>query len=342
VHIADRPIGQDLATLVGLFAFDDALAETVHRLYGQPAASTRTPAAAARPEPGPLADRGPFRTPTPTRDELERLCDLGVLSDTGGNPTVAAIGDAIEAGWQWREREARALFEARQWEAAAQHAHFLATASAMAADVSVIRPSDEDEWFAEAILRVRHAVNAVPPVPAPLVRMAASWTAADVQLTNIARNGATMASTCDWSRLTQFRERAYEGAVIQALPGSTLSEGRVALRLSVLDDDLTLIPTSVTTGTGITVVRSRQFANFARHFIAREARPVVLTGAPDLEPLAMAVLRLLAAGAKDDAIARKLAVSDRTVRRLIAMLMRELAAESRFQLGLRAARAGLV
>jgi DNA-binding NarL/FixJ family response regulator len=56
----------------------------------------------------------------------------------------------------------------------------------------------------------------------------------------------------------------------------------------------------------------------------------------------MAVLRLLAAGAKDDAIARKLAVSDRTVRRLIAMLMRELAAESRFQLGLRAVRAGLV
>ena len=345
VHIADRPVGEDLATLVGLFGLDDALAETVHGLYGEPPAAASTRAASLpvpTPRALPLSDRRSLGRHGLTRDVLDHLCDLGLVTNDDGRLAVAAVGDAIEAGWLWRESEAAALVEARGWEAAAQHAHFLATASLMAADITVIRPSDEDAWFAEAILRVRHAVNAVPPVPAPLVRMAASWTWADVELTNIARNGSTMASTCDVSRLTQFRERAYEGAVIDALPGSTLAQGRVALRVSVFDDDLTLIPTNVTTGSGITVVRSRRFANFARHYIVRETRPVVLAGTPDIEPVAMEVLRLLAAGAKDDAIARRLAVSDRTVRRLIAGLMRDLAADSRFQLGLRAARAGLI
>ncbi|WP_433411713.1 LuxR C-terminal-related transcriptional regulator [Microtetraspora malaysiensis] len=53
-----------------------------------------------------------------------------------------------------------------------------------------------------------------------------------------------------------------------------------------------------------------------------------------------AVLRLLATGAKDDAIARGLGVSTRTVTRLVGELTTMLGAGSRFQAGVRAARLG--
>ncbi|WGY02391.1 LuxR C-terminal-related transcriptional regulator [Nocardioides sp. QY071] len=52
------------------------------------------------------------------------------------------------------------------------------------------------------------------------------------------------------------------------------------------------------------------------------------------------LLTLLAAGLTDDAIARELGVSDRTVRRRLAHLQEVLGAASRFQLGVQAARNG--
>lgn len=53
-----------------------------------------------------------------------------------------------------------------------------------------------------------------------------------------------------------------------------------------------------------------------------------------------ALLRLLSLGVKDEAAARHMGVSVRTVRRQIADLMRRLEAESRFQAGIRAAHLG--
>ncbi|MGP3921067.1 LuxR C-terminal-related transcriptional regulator [Nonomuraea sp. 10N515B] len=55
-----------------------------------------------------------------------------------------------------------------------------------------------------------------------------------------------------------------------------------------------------------------------------------------------AVLRMLAAGQKDSAIARSMGVSTRTVTRLVSELTAMLGASSRFQAGVRAARLGLL
>ena len=54
------------------------------------------------------------------------------------------------------------------------------------------------------------------------------------------------------------------------------------------------------------------------------------------------MLAMLAAGLKDEAIARYLGVSLRTVRRRVATLMEELGAHTRFQLGSAAERRGLL
>lgn len=55
-----------------------------------------------------------------------------------------------------------------------------------------------------------------------------------------------------------------------------------------------------------------------------------------------AILQCLNAGMKDDAIARQLGISERTVRRRVADLAARLGAASRFQIGAQAARRGWV
>jgi DNA-binding NarL/FixJ family response regulator len=64
---------------------------------------------------------------------------------------------------------------------------------------------------------------------------------------------------------------------------------------------------------------------------------------PDPSPLPRnaVVLRLLADGLTDDAVARRIGVSVRTVRNDVASVMVSLGARSRFQAGVRAARLGL-
>jgi DNA-binding CsgD family transcriptional regulator len=58
--------------------------------------------------------------------------------------------------------------------------------------------------------------------------------------------------------------------------------------------------------------------------------------------LKSSIIGLLAAGLTDDAIARRVGMSERTLRRHIAALMRDMSAESRFQAGVAVARAGLI
>ncbi|MFC4066929.1 helix-turn-helix transcriptional regulator [Actinoplanes subglobosus] len=60
------------------------------------------------------------------------------------------------------------------------------------------------------------------------------------------------------------------------------------------------------------------------------------------DELKRAVIRLLAAGAKDDFIARRLSISVRTCRRHIAEILDELQATSRFQAGVLLARNGML
>ncbi|MFF1902540.1 LuxR C-terminal-related transcriptional regulator [Kitasatospora sp. NPDC058218] len=70
--------------------------------------------------------------------------------------------------------------------------------------------------------------------------------------------------------------------------------------------------------------------------------PELLAGSGGMTDRHDMVLRLLAAGLTDAAIARKLEVSERTVRRLVAELTADLGAESRFQAGVHAARLGRI
>jgi DNA-binding CsgD family transcriptional regulator len=65
-----------------------------------------------------------------------------------------------------------------------------------------------------------------------------------------------------------------------------------------------------------------------------------MIGAPGSGSRHREVVRLLASGLTDEAIARKLGLSDRTVRRIVADLMQQIGAESRFQAGVKMVRLG--
>jgi DNA-binding NarL/FixJ family response regulator len=68
-----------------------------------------------------------------------------------------------------------------------------------------------------------------------------------------------------------------------------------------------------------------------------QALPVVQESASDVDAR---LLTLLTAGLKDEAIARQLGLSGRTVRRRIAALMELVGARTRFQAGVYSARRG--
>ena len=74
------------------------------------------------------------------------------------------------------------------------------------------------------------------------------------------------------------------------------------------------------------------------HEVLDRATPI--SGVRTVTQARRAILTMLAVGSKDEAIARKLDVSTRTVRRTVAAMMEECGAENRFQLAVAAVRLG--
>ncbi len=121
---------------------------------------------------------------------------------------------------------------------------------------------------------------------------------------------------------------------------------RVPARVMIMDRTLAVVTED---GPHVRVVRTSplldSFCQLAdrlwdRAAEVRAGRP--LMHQPDHRPRSETVLQLLADGLTDDAIARRIGVSVRTVRADVATLMANLDARSRFQAGLRAAQLGLL
>ncbi|HCU95486.1 MAG TPA: LuxR family transcriptional regulator [Actinobacteria bacterium] len=141
--------------------------------------------------------------------------------------------------------------------------------------------------------------------------------------------------------MAQMTGLAALGALVRTAP-------RVPPVLMICDQQAALIPLEPAgPGTGAVHVREPAIvaalaATFASTWQA--ATPLAGTHPPagpaDLTASERALLRLLAGGLTDDAAARRLGVSARTVRRQVAVLMAKLGAASRFQAGRKAAERG--
>ncbi|MFG2572551.1 LuxR C-terminal-related transcriptional regulator [Streptomyces sp. NPDC048481] len=120
------------------------------------------------------------------------------------------------------------------------------------------------------------------------------------------------------------------------------------LRMILFDYDLAVLPINPhDSGEGAFAVHGQALVrslhalyDYCWHTSA-PFRPLAAHGA-DLDSQDLAVLRMLADGVKDEAIARHLGVSSRTLSRLMTGLLDRLGAQTRFQAALRVAELGLL
>ena len=140
----------------------------------------------------------------------------------------------------------------------------------------------------------------------------------------------------DGDRLDRVRELADHGEQPRLLP-------EVPMKLAVADHEVALLPLSMEAAdhSAVVVRPSTLLRALASLFESLWRRALPIVGSDEAETGDdREVVRMLAAGLTDDAIARRLAVSTRTVRRRVARLADELDATSRFQAGVQAARRG--
>ncbi|WP_314617480.1 LuxR C-terminal-related transcriptional regulator [Streptomyces stackebrandtii] len=139
--------------------------------------------------------------------------------------------------------------------------------------------------------------------------------------------------------------RAHLGELLPA-GGQVRTTNEVRDRFLVFDRKTAFIPAGE--GDAIAVVYDGAVAAFLAGLHARvwESAFDFDSGAPGyagtMGDLKATLLDLLASGAKDEVIARRVGMSERTLRRHVATIMQDLSASSRFQAGVLAARTGLV
>jgi DNA-binding CsgD family transcriptional regulator len=118
------------------------------------------------------------------------------------------------------------------------------------------------------------------------------------------------------------------------------------MKLLIADDDRALLPldpAEAAAGISLVVHRSGLLDALLSVFetLWRLAVPVTADGrAEQLDPRSREILTLMAAGATDEAIARRVGLSRRSVVRQTSMLLERLGATTRFQAGVQAARRG--
>ncbi|MCX5195912.1 helix-turn-helix transcriptional regulator [Streptomyces sp. NBC_00249] len=136
-----------------------------------------------------------------------------------------------------------------------------------------------------------------------------------------------------------------------ALGGEYRTAHELFGRLIVFDDTVAFLPTDTVTS-GAVVVREPHLIAYLRSLFeqawthATEFVDPAALGAEGLERVARDIdttlLKLLAAGLKDETIARRLGMSLRTVRRHVADILETLGAQNRFQAAVIATRNGLL
>ncbi len=119
------------------------------------------------------------------------------------------------------------------------------------------------------------------------------------------------------------------------------------VRMIVLDRTVALIPLPAEDGEGAAIVRDPVVLDFMAHIfehVWEVARPVddIAYDEAVYSEIELAILSDLAGGRTDEAIARRLGIATRTLRRYLSSLFERFGVETRFQLGIAAMRAGLL
>ncbi|MEV7185429.1 LuxR C-terminal-related transcriptional regulator [Kitasatospora sp. NPDC093102] len=125
----------------------------------------------------------------------------------------------------------------------------------------------------------------------------------------------------------------------------------VPLRMIVIDSNLAILPIDPqNTARGAFAIRSHHVIGALRavfHFHWAAAAPLVATSEGQqfdelLDPSEKMVIHMMAMGTKDEAIARQLGISTRTLSRKISQILERLGVQTRFQAAVKLARVGVI
>jgi len=120
----------------------------------------------------------------------------------------------------------------------------------------------------------------------------------------------------------------------------------IPVSVILVDRETTVVPLGPGSGTEEILLHDLRVAHFAHQFFEHvwgTASPFTESAQDkgNFDDLEMAILSALRAGLTDEKTARQLGISTRTLRRYLAGLSERLGTETRFQLGVAAAEAGL-
>ncbi|UYM04067.1 helix-turn-helix domain-containing protein [Solicola gregarius] len=138
---------------------------------------------------------------------------------------------------------------------------------------------------------------------------------------------------------------AVEGAYSAADAGErSRIHPAVPMKLAIADRSVALLPLVVDrmVDSALVVHRSALLDALVQMFFLLWDQGVPVVGDSDASDLDRRLLTMLAAGMKDDTIARHLDISSRTVGRRVAELMDRIGAKTRFEAGVHAQRRGLL
>lgn len=155
-----------------------------------------------------------------------------------------------------------------------------------------------------------------------------------------------LASVAERDRLNAIRRLAELGEQARVVP-------RLPMKLVIFDRKMALLPlahaTNATWSVAVLAVHASWLLDglidlFEDYWERGSALSAALSGGPHdlLSGTERQTLAMLCTGMKDEAIARQLGISPRTLNRRIIRLMTVLGVSSRFQAGIQAARLGLV
>ncbi|MFJ9249577.1 helix-turn-helix transcriptional regulator [Streptomyces sp. NPDC101776] len=280
-------------------------------------------------------------TPAELREACNRLLTLGLLQPPDSMGGLRAVDPrvAIRALIRRRETESELVAATAEEMATAYEAGLLREEPSRLIEVA----SGEGAIAArleEMYARAEHEVCLfdTPPYlapPAPQVDLQA-----DLLKRGIVSRGIYAATALeDPNALSRAWNMVELGEQARVLPS-------VPLKLLVVDGRRALLPLTSSAAGGycaVVVWHSAVTEALQKLFELawRQATPLGrAAGNGELSEDEEALTRLLAAGLKDEAVARHLGVSLRTLRRRVSDLQERLGAASRFQLGLRAAQRG--
>ncbi|SEE64735.1 regulatory protein, luxR family [Streptomyces sp. 3213] len=280
-------------------------------------------------------------TPAELREACNRLLALGLLQPPDSMGGLRAVDPrvAIRALIRRRETESELLASTAEEMATAYEAGLLREEPSRLIEVA----SGEGAIAArleEMYARAEHEVCLfdTPPYlapPAPQVDLQA-----DLLKRGIVSRGIYAASALeDPNALSRAWNMVELGEQARVLPS-------VPLKLLVVDGRRALLPLTSSEAGGycaVVVWHSAVTEALQKLFELawQQATPLGRpAGNGELSEDEQALTRLLAAGLKDEAVARHLGISLRTLRRRVSDLQERLGAASRFQLGLRAAQRG--